>query len=64
MCSPWTAVGNAKFIARMRRDKAVRAQFSAALLAYYLGLNLITDLPIPPTAYTPGIVYAALRWGR
>jgi hypothetical protein len=56
-----TTAGNAAFIAHMRGDKGARDRFSAALFGYYASLNSITDPPIPPPAYAPGIAYAYAR---
>jgi hypothetical protein len=56
-----TTAGNAAFIAHMRGDKGARDRFSAALFGYYASLNSITDPPIPPPAYAPGIAYSYAR---
>lgn len=47
---------NVAFIARLRIDAAKRLEVAAVLTGFYsTALNAVTDPPIPPSAYIPGI---------
>jgi hypothetical protein len=46
---------NITFIARLRKEPALRSQVALVLTGYYQFLNLQTEPPINPYAYVPGI---------
>jgi hypothetical protein len=46
----------------MRTTKQARDDFSTRMFTYYGGvLNTVTDPPVPPPAYAPGIAHSYAR---